>query len=517
MKNISYFLTRSANLHGSQPALFHGEFVRDYNWFDAQVNRLAAALRRKGLKPGDRVGVIVESQPRGLITLFGVLRAGMVLVPMSPKLHSKELAYMLVNSDAAGLIVGYSNLKGLVALRDELPKGLVILGIDAESVEGVYDFDACLAAEAATRVETPSDLGDLAWIFYTSGTTGRPKGAMHTHRSLLAMVNTQLCDIHLATLDDRVGYFAPISHGAGLMAFQHVARGAGHVFSPQSSFRADVFFETVERHRVTTAFMVPTMIQVLLEDGNAANRDISSLRTIYYGGAPMYVDRLKEAISLFGPIFVQGYAQGEAPLGCTYLPKNEHIATTPAAEKRLLSAGREGHLVEVRVFDDHDNQLPAGVPGEVVVRGELVMAGYWKNAEATSDTLRNGWLHTGDIGYLDEDGYLFITDRKKDLIITGGANVYPREIEEVLYSHPAVLEAAVFGVSDPKWGERIVAAVVRKQGFDLDEREVIEWCRAHLASFKKPSEVHFLPELPKSGYGKILKREIRARFSQAGR
>ncbi|WP_332813844.1 AMP-binding protein [Ramlibacter sp.] len=510
MNNLAYLLSRAGALHGNRPATFHGDSVRDYRWLDDQVGRLASALLALGLAAGDRVGLLLDNEPRGLVGLFGPLRAGMAIVPMNPKLHSSEHAYMLEDCGARVVVASKRFVEPLMSANG-LPAGLLVLGIDCDEgcFPNVRSFDSLLAGSQPDVHDANVSPDALAWIFYTSGTTGRPKGAMLTHRNLMTMVSTQLIECNPVKPDDRLAYMAPLSHSNGLMAFQHVARAAGHVFPTFQGFRTGEFYELVERHRVTTAFMVPTMIQMMLDDPSHRQHDISSLHTIIYGGAPMYVERLKEAIETFGRIFVQGYAQGEAPMGCTYLPKDEHHTASPEAERRLASAGRECIHVEVRIFDDDDRPLPANTPGEVVVRGDLVMHGYWQNPKANQDTLRNGWLHTGDIGYLDGDGYLFITDRKKDMIISGGSNVYPREIEEVLYQHPAVHEATVFGIPDRKWGERIVAAIVRKEGERLEEAEVVAWCLQHLASFKKPSEVRFVDTLPKSGYGKILKRDVR--------
>jgi long-chain acyl-CoA synthetase len=516
MNNVSYLLTRTAAHHPNRAATFHGESIRDYRWLDEQVGRLAhglAGVVEAGGTPvrGERVGLILDNEPRGLVALLGPLRAGMVIVPTNPRLHAAEQAFILANCGARVTIASRRHLDGLLA-TDGMPEGMRIVGIDPEEKHrraGVLDFDELLASADPSFPDCEVAADDLAWIFYTSGTTGRPKGAMLTHRNLMTMVTTQLIECNPVQPDDRLVYVAALAHSNGLMSFQHIARGAGHVFPTFEGFRTGPFYELVEQHRVTTAFMVPTMIQRMLDDDSHRRRDISSLHTIIYGGAPMYVDRLQEAIRTFGRIFVQGFAQGEAPMGCTYLPRHEHDLSTPEAIRRLGSVGRECLHVEVRIFDDEDRPLPPGVSGEVVVRGDLVMKGYWENPEANAQTLRNGWLHTGDVGYLDEDGYLFLTDRKKDMIISGGSNIYPREIEEVLYQHPAVQEATVFGVPDPKWGERVVAAVVAKDGATLDEAGVIGWCTQHLASYKKPSEVRFIDELPKSGYGKILKREVR--------
>jgi long-chain acyl-CoA synthetase len=251
-------------------------------------------------------------------------------------------------------------------------------------------------------------------------------------------------------------------------------------------------------------------VHMLTQSPARTDYDISSLHTVFYGGGPMYVEQLQEALGAFGPIFVQLFGQGESPMCITSLPKDEHLTVgDPVQERRLASAGRETTGMQVRIVDDDDRELPANEHGEIVVRGDLVMGGYWNNPEATAETLRHGWHHTGDVGCLDEDGYLYITDRKKDMIISGGANIYPREIEEVICAHPAVLEVSVLGVPDDKWGESVKALVVTRPGMTVSETEIIEHCRRGLASYKKPSSVEFVQALPKNAYGKILKRELR--------
>lgn len=513
MPNFSYFLTRTARRYGTKPAVFYRK-VYDYRYLNQRVSQLASIFMHLGLKRGDRVGIVCDCEPRGLESLFGPLRAGMVIVPMNPRLHPAEHAYMLLNCDARALICGRPYLDGLMAVRSKLPTNIRIIGFDSLGYgdSSVIDYDEALKEGDPTFGDVEISEDDLAWIFYTSGTTGYPKGAMLTYRNLLTMVTTQLIECNPITAEDRFAYMAPLSHSSGLATFQLVARGAGHVFPDFKGFRPERFYQLVEHHRVTVTYMVPTMIQMLLDDPSHKKYDLSSLQTIMYGGSPMYLERLKEAVATFGPIFVQGYAQGEAPRAITYLPKEDHVPHDTDGERRLASCGRECLHVEIRIVDDKDRPLPPRTQGEVVVRGNLVMLGYWNNPEATKQALRNGWLHTGDIGYLDEGGYLFLTDRKKDMIITGGSNVYPREIEEVLYRHPAVQEACVFGVPDPKWIERIVAVVVLKDSVRIEASELIQWCRDYVGSFKKPSEVHFVDALPKSGYGKVLKRELRRKL-----
>lgn len=514
MHNLTYFLTRTARLHAGTPTIFHGNLISDYRNLQERVSRLANVLLGLGLKRGDRVGIVADCEPRGLESLFGPLRAGMALVPMNPRLHPAEHANMLSDCNARALICSRAYLEGFLGVRAQLPEGMQILGFDAGAAagDGVDDYDRALAGAEPRCIDADIGGDDLAWLFYTSGTTGRPKGAMLSHRNLLTMMMTHLVECNPITSADRFAYMAPLSHSSGLAAFQYVARGAGHVFPDFKGFQTGKFYQLVERHRVTTTYMVPTMIQMLLDDPTHRQYDISSLHSVMYGGSPMYLEPLKKAVATFGPIFVQGYAQGEAPRSLTWLPREDHVIEAGDDERRLASCGRECLHVEIRIVDDDDKPLAPGTRGEVVVRGDVVMSGYWNNPQATAEALRGGWLHTGDVGYMDEAGYLFLTDRKKDVIITGGSNVYPREIEEVLHKHPAVRGACVFGVPDLKWIERIVAAVVVKDGMSVDAEELIQWCRNHIGSFKKPSEVHFVDALPTSGYGKVLKRDLRDRL-----
>ncbi|MCL4182677.1 MAG: AMP-binding protein [Burkholderiaceae bacterium] len=506
--NLAYFLTRAARLHPDRPAIVHGERMLSYRSLDERVGCLAGALVGLGLQRGDRVGIVVEIEPRAIECLLAPLRAGFVLVPMNPRLHASEYAFMLRKCGAKVLLVSNERLDDLLSIRTEFSEVKHIVGIDAPSVDGVLDYESLLAdAMAIPDVEVSEQ--DLAWIFFTSGTTGRPKGAMHTHRSLRTMVETQLIESLPVQRGDRLAVLTPMSHAAGLMVFHEVAGAGTHVFPAFRGFHAEDFYQLVESQRITKCMLVPTMIQRLLDAPWPVQRDLSSLRTVMYGAAPMYVERLKEAIDRFGPIFVGVFAQGEAPLACTWLPKEEHAVSDEGGLKRLASVGRESYGVQVRVVGENDEILPPNSTGEIVVRGDLVMQGYWDDAEATDDTLRNGWLHTGDVGHMDEDHYLYITDRLKDMIIKGGTNIYPREIEEVLYRHADVQEATVFGVPDPEWGEAIIAAVSLRRGATVTEGELGAWCAAHISAFKKPSKFHFVDELAKNGYGKIMKREVR--------
>jgi long-chain acyl-CoA synthetase len=476
------------------------------------VNRLAGALLALGARPGDRIGMLIPNCSQGLETILAPMKAGMGVVPMNIRLHPGEHEYMLNDSGARILVYHRDFRTHLAAIRGNLKSVERFIAV-GPGEPGDLDFEELQAGRPATPPEVTIQPDDLAWLFYTSGTTGRPKGAMLTHRNLLAMVQIFLLDLNPARETDVLLHAAAITHGSGISIFHHIARGAASAFPATRSFEPRKIFEAIQRYRVTTMFLAPTMIHMLTTSGAHRDYDLASLHTVFYGGGPMYVEQQQAAVRMFGPIFCQLFGQGEAPMVCTTLPKAEHLAADdPVKQRRLASAGRETTAVRVRVVDDEDRAVPPGTPGEIVVRGDLVMKGYWGKPEATADTLRNGWLHTGDVGHLDADGYLYITDRKKDMIISGGANIYPREVEEIICTHPAVHEVAVVGVPDEKWGESVRAVVVLRPGARATEAEIIEHCRQHLASYKKPASVDFLPELPKNAYGKILKRELRERY-----
>jgi len=510
--HVGHLLTRAAQRWPLRPAWLEGETVVTFGEAEARVNRLAHGLLALGATRGDRIGMLVPNCLQGLETILAPMKVGMGVVPMNVRLHPSEHEHML-NDSGARVLVYHEDLRPHLAnIRRELKtvERFVAIG---RGEPGDLGFEDLLQDQPASAPEVVVEPEDLAWLFYTSGTTGRPKGAMLTHRSLLAMVQIFLLDVNPARETDVLLHAAAITHGSGISIFHHVARGAASAFPSTRSFEPRGVFEAIQRYHVTTMFLAPTMIHMLTTSSAHGQYDLSSLHTIFYGGGPMYVEQQQEAVRTFGPIFCQIFAQGEAPMVCTTLPKGEHVTgDDPVRQRRLASAGRETTGVRVRVVDDRDGVVPPGTTGEIVVRGDLVMKGYWNNPAATAETLRNGWLHTGDVGHLDEDGYLYVTDRKKDMIISGGANIYPREVEEVICTHPAVREVAVIGVPDPKWGESVKALVVLRAGAQASDADIIEHCRRHLASYKKPASVDFLLELPTNAYGKILKRELRDRY-----
>jgi long-chain acyl-CoA synthetase len=477
--NLAHLLLRSARWLPERPALaLGGRAVRTYREMAARVSRLSAGLGGKlGLRAGDRVGIAMKNCPEYYEVMFACWHAGLVAVPMNAKLHPKEFAYILENSGAKACFV-----------TAEL----------AGSISNAIELDEKLFGDEAPPAEARPE--DPAWLFYTSGTTGVPKGATLTHRNLLFQTHAYFADIDKLGPRDAILHAAPLSHGSGCYGLPHIAAGAVNIIPESGHFEPAEIFELLERWQNVSFFAAPTMIVRLL--ASPAARPPRNLKTITYGGAPMYVADCLRAIELFGPRLYQLFGQGEAPMTITGLPQSEH-----AAKRHLGTCGFPRTGVEVKIFDAHDRELPAGEVGEIVTRSDCVMAGYWSNPQATARALRGGWLHTGDVGSMDAGGFLTIRDRSKDMIISGGSNIYPREIEEVLLRHPAVAECSVVGRPHAEWGEEVVAFVVLREKATGQELDAL--CIDNIARFKRPREYRFVDGLPKNNYGKVLKTELR--------
>lgn len=509
--HIGQLLTRAAQRHPSHTAWFKGDSAVPYSEVERRVTWLARALRGLGLAPGERVGMLLPNSPEAIEVMFGTMRAGLVIVPLNIRLHPDEQATILEDAGCSLLIYGADFTPLLPSLRQRLPK-LKMCVVGPVST-GDLNYEELLKAGSTEppREEPQPGPGHLAWLFYTSGTTGKPKGVKLTHRNLLTLVSVNLIDLNSPRPGDVLLHALALSFAGGFFMLHHVARAVTHVFLPR--FDPVAFFQMVQKHGVTTVALVPTMINMLVRSPARTGYDLSSLHTIFYGGAPMHAERLTEALAAFGPIFLQSYGLGESPLTITVLSKEEHLGD------RAQSAGRVTSLVSLRIQDDNWTPLEQGKEderneGEIAVSSDLVMDGYWNRQEATDDVLRNGWFRTGDIGHLDKDGYLYISDRKKDLIKSGGATVSPREVEEIIHQHPAVQEVAIIGVPDDTWGEAVKALVVLRQGASTTEPELIAFCKGRLASFKKPRSVEFVQDLPKSANNKVLRRELRERYWQ---
>jgi acyl-CoA synthetase (AMP-forming)/AMP-acid ligase II len=499
--NLFSLLDQAAVRFPRHGAIFHGTgLVLDYAGLRTRALSLATALRRR-CRDGDRVAVVSENRPEYVELLFAIWAAGLVAVPINAKLHAREVEQILDDAQAAVLFVS-------PALAGDLALASSGLGHARETIVVASDaYAACLAEDPMLPLPAAPDA--LAWLFYTSGTTGRSKGAMLSHRNLLAMSVAYLADIDVVDEHTSLVHAAPMSHGSGLYIPPYIARGARHVIPASSGFDPREFLDLCDRHPACAAFLAPTMVQRLRTEAERTGTRPSNLRTIVYGGGPMYVEDLKKAMPVFGQAFVQIYGQGEAPMTITSLRRADHAL---ADDSILGSVGWARSGVEVAVVDDGDTPLPPGEIGEVVCRGDVVMSGYWNNRAASEETLRDGWLHTGDIGSLDARGYLTLRDRSKDVVISGGSNIYPREVEEALLAHPCVAEASVVGAPDAEWGETVVAFVVAAQGAIIDEASLDAHCLARIARFKRPRRYVFVDSLPKSSYGKVLKRELRLRL-----
>jgi fatty-acyl-CoA synthase len=481
--NLFSLLEQTANRFADRGAVYHGE-RQLHTWTELRERslRMAATLGA----PGTRIAIASENRAEIVELMFATWAAECVVVPINYKLHPHEMQQILDDAGVSQVFASPKIAEGLTSAE--------IIGSSA------YSERFTAAPADPPRMTDPST---LAWLFYTSGTTGRSKGAMLSHRILMAMTVAHLADFDAPDENCSLVHGAPMSHGSGLYIPPYVLRGARQVIPESNAFEPEEFLDLCEHHPGCSAFLAPTMVQRLVQTGRARPRN---LRTVVYGGGPMYVDSLKKAMAAFGPIFVQLYGQGEAPMTITGLRRADHVDADDAI---LGSVGYARSGVDVAVLRDDGTAAATGEIGEIVCRGDVVMSGYWNNPEATAATLQNGWLRTGDMGSFDDRGYLTLRDRSKDVVISGGSNIYPREVEEALLGHPGVTEAGVVGAPDEEWGEVVVAFIVGSASAAELDAHLLE----RIARFKRPKRYEFIDELPKNSYGKVLKRELRARLA----
>lgn len=502
--NLARLLDRAGRVAGRRVAVWRGvRPVATHAELAAQAASLAGGLRaRLRLAPGERAALLMTNGPETLAALFACWQAGLVAVPVNAKLHPREVAFILENSGAR-LLVTTRDLAGAAQ------EAVSMLSPQPEVVEaGSPAWRALLGA--APVPPHPSEVSDPAWIFYTSGTTGRPKGAVLSHRNLLAMTQGYFAEVDSIAPGDAVLHAAPMSHGSGLYTLPHVAAMAGQILPESGGFDPQEILRLLAHHRGVTIFAAPTMVGRLVRWPGTAEADLSGLKTIVYGGGPMYLADCQATLRVLGPRLVQIYGQGESPMTISVLPRHCHADMGhPRHLERLASVGFAQAGIDLRVAGPDGSPLPVGETGEVILRGPTVMEGYWRNPEATAASLRDGWLWTGDMGSLDEDGFLTLKDRSKDLIISGGSNIYPREVEEVLLLHPEVAEVSVVGRVHPDWGEEVVAFVVPAAGGAPPREALDALCLERIARFKRPKEYLVVSALPKNNYGKVLKTELR--------
>jgi long-chain acyl-CoA synthetase len=497
--NIVSLIEAGARVHADSPAI---SWIDRPVWTYAELldhaKTLAAGLRATGLQPGDRVVMAMSNVPAYYEVLLGIWVAGLVAAPQNCRLHPAEMAFAAQDCGAR-LCLATPDLAP--ALSSAMAGTCPVMDVDSAAFAALHGHGF---AEVA-----PRDAADPALLFFTSGTTGKPKAAILTHRSLTAMLVSFLADSG-AVVDDHILHIAPMSHASGFLGLSYLTRGRNNVILPTGAFDPELVRRSAAAFGPLSFFAVPTIVRRLLEPDEIDDGTIANIHRIFFGGAPMYVEDLKRAIARLGTGRLWHlYGQGESPNTITHLPP--HLFGSPddaGYEERLASVGVPRSGVAVRILRADGSEAVEGEVGEVAVQGDTLMAGYWNRPDATAEALKDGWLHTGDLGHMNTRGFLTLVDRSKDMIISGGSNIYPREIEEVLLTHPGVAECAVIGAPDPEWGETAIAFIVPTA--DMPDASALDaHVLAQLARYKRPRAYHRISDLPKSAYGKVLKTELR--------
>jgi long-chain acyl-CoA synthetase len=501
-------ICRNALFYPNQEAFVYGDTRITFSGFNTRVNKLIHALHKMGVKKGDVLGILSWSC-LGFAEVYGAaMKGGFIASPFNTRLRKEDLDYLINYSEANTLFVGPEFLEVANSLRQRLPKVKNYICIEG-SAPDMIAYDDLLASNHEQEPDVQIEEDDPVCIIYTSGTTGVPRGALYTQRRFMEDSQTLVINMGLQPGHKRV-QITPLFHIAGNTHFRASLYIGGcniivKFFDPTKTL------QIIQEERATHMDFVPTHLAAMLNLPDLNKYDISSMEFLWYGGSPMPLEVLKKGMKVFGPIFAQGYGQSESGPAISHLSKEDHnVLDRPEGEqKKLISAGRPDIGVQIRIVDDTDNDVKPGEVGEIIVRSKHMMVEYWHKPDDTQATIVNGWLHTGDMGYYDEEGYVYVADRKKDMIISGGENVYPREVEDVLYRHPEVREAAVIGIPDPYWVEKVHAVVSLKKGASIATDELIAFCKKNLAGYKAPKSVEFVDDLPKNPAGKILKRELR--------
>jgi len=510
MRMFHHIPRKHARLDPDFECLVFEEHRLTWKQLDERVDRLVGGLVSLGLKPGEHVAILAQNSHRFVEFYYACSRGGFVAVPLNWRLSDDELNYIIGHSETRALMVGEEYLETISRIRPELDKIRAYISLDG-TANGMSDYEKLLNVAEPVNLPDAEDENSLFILMYTGGTTGLPKGVMLSNRNIITSAFGSLFSMGI-TKRDSTCMILPMFH----IAFWPVTvvhfMGSKAVITKK--FDLAYVLETIQNERCTHVNMVPTIAGLLLMFPDLDKYDLSSLRDITYAGSPMPFEVLIKLREKFPDLGIgQGYGLTEAAPTVAILDRHDHARTgTETDRRRLTSAGRESMVTDVRILDESDREVKRGEVGEICARGANVMQGYWKNPELTTETLRGGWLHTGDLATMDGDGYIYIVDRKHDMIISGGENIYPREVEEIIYKHPAVAEVAVVGVPDPTWGESVKAVVVLKPGKSATEAEIIELCKQHLAGYKKPKSVDFVKSLPKTPIGKILRREVKAKY-----
>lgn len=499
--NAGYLLTRSAHYYPEKTAFVIDDLSITYKELNRRVNKLANSLLALGLKKGDRVGLLYANSLGYLEGYLALYKAGLVWVRLNSRLYPDEIKQMIIDSGTRALITAPQFIDLIEKMN---PPVEWVIQKGGPRIE----YDKFLESGSEAEPDVNVTLDDLADLWYTSGTTGLPKGIMLTHRNILTCTTMLLTDTYDIGPDDKLLTVGALSHAGSVRVLPFIARGAtNYLHTHFDPLRA---LKEIHQSKITDISTVPTMLINLMDHPERPNFDLSSLKRITYGGSPMAVERIKDAVKIFGPILIQSFGQAESIITITQLPRQEHVTNgDPDRERRLASCGKEYTGVQVRVVDEKDKILGPNEIGEIVTSSDLVMKGYWNQPDKTAEAIRGGWLHTGDIGYLDEGGYLFLIDRQHDKIITGGLNVFPREVEEILATHPAIAQVVVFGAEDPVWGEAVTAAVILRDGVAATESDLMQWAKANVAGYKKPKRIHIVKEYPKNLFEKVVRKDLK--------
>jgi acyl-CoA synthetase (AMP-forming)/AMP-acid ligase II len=503
--NLGHLLTQTADKYPDRPGFIQGETSRTWSQINARVDALAHHLQAQGIGPGDRILVQLTNGLPLFESAWAAFKLGAVWVPVNYRLTPAEVAYIAKSSGAELMITQSAFDAHVAAAQAESPVSLRVLRADQRVYQAIVSEHTTPFEAAEVTYHHP------LWFFFTSGTTGRPKAAVLTHGQMAFVVTNHLADLLPGLRHDEASLVvAPLSHGAGIHALVNVARGAASVLLPSESLDCAAAFQAIEKHRITNLFTVPTILKRLAEDPAAARFDHSSLKQVIYAGAPMYKADQQRALAALGPVIVQYFGLGEVTGNITVLRADEHLEGGGAL---LGTCGTARCGMEVAVLDEQCQRVATGAQGDICTRGPAVFAGYWNNPEATAQAFRGGWFHTGDLGTMDARGFVTITGRSSDMYISGGSNVYPREIEEALLTLPDIAEAVVFGVPDPQWGELGVAVLAaRDPSAALAPDQVLAHLQPLLAKYKWPRTIEFWPSLPKSAYGKLVKKDIRDEY-----
>lgn len=500
-------IVRSTKLFSHKPAVVYEDQSLSFKEVNERANRLANGLVNLGLRPRDRVATLMGNCLQYPEIEFALVKGCFPQVTLNPRLTAAEQAFQINETESKAIILQNHYVGFIKPIRKELKKVNHFICFGGKEPD-VLDYDELLSSASSEEPEGELDPNDIGEIRYTSGTTGIPKGVVLPYWSRLAITRNFLME-HLSGLTSADKFIAlqPLYHGAGWFTFPIWLRGATHFIVPR--YDPEIAFDIIERYGITIIKTVPTVLIRLLDSPKIKNRNLSTIHTIIYGGSPLPVARFKDAMRIFGPVFVNLYGQLEAAMTITWLGKTEHTSD------HLGSVGRPCTFVQVKIVDNEGKEVPSGETGEVIVKGDHQMIGYLNRPEATAETIRDGWIYTNDLGMMDKDGYVYLSGgRKSEMIISGGLNIYPAEVEQVLYQNTAVAEAAVIGVTDPVWGEVVKACVVLKEGHEVTEQELINFCKGRLAGYKKPKSVDFFKELPHATAGKIMYAELRKLYQQ---